>query len=138
MRRLVVEALRKDGNDVTEVADGGAMLARLAEAVDDDPSLSSIDVIVTDLRMPRFNGLELVERLADARSAIPTILMTAFGDDETRRRAKNLGACYLEKPLSMAALCGAVRRLVREKETPPGDCAGGDGDGSAPGGISKP
>ena len=66
MRRLVVEALRKDGHHVTEAADGGRLLVQIAEAFDRDPSLSAVDVIVSDVRMPVCNGIELLERLADA------------------------------------------------------------------------
>src|ERR1035441_4075980 len=98
MRRLVVEALRKDGHEVMEATDGGRMLVRLAEAFDRDPALLSVDVIVSDMRMPVCNGLDLLERLAEARWRIPCILMTAFGDDETRKRVDRIGAVLLDKP----------------------------------------
>ncbi|HEX8790560.1 MAG TPA: response regulator [Polyangiaceae bacterium] len=111
MRRLVVEALRKDGHQVTEAADGGRLLVHIAEAFDRDPSLSLVDVIVSDVRMPICTGLELLERLADARWRVPMILMTAFGDEDTRRRAERLGAILFDKPLSLDALRAAVNRL---------------------------
>ena len=113
MRRLVVEALRKDGHDVTEAADGGRLLVRLAEVFDRDPFMAAVDVIVSDVRMPVCSGLELVERLFEARWRVPCILMTAFGDDDVRRRAGAIGALLLDKPLSLDELCGAVRRAAR-------------------------
>jgi DNA-binding response OmpR family regulator len=116
MRRLVVEALRKDGHDVMEAADGGRMLVRLAEAFDGKPSVVSIDVIVSDMRMPLYNGLELLERLAEARWRVPCILMTAFGDEETRQRTDRIGAVLFDKPLAMDALRAAVNRLARRCE----------------------
>lgn len=113
MRRLVVEALRKDGHDIIEAADGGALLARLAEAYDHDASLHDVDLIVSDVWMPMRNGLELVENLFAARWRIPCVLMTAFGDDRMRRRAEAVGATLLEKPLSMDLLRVTVGRLAR-------------------------
>jgi CheY-like chemotaxis protein len=113
MRRLVVEALRKDGHDVAEASDGGRLLVRLAELFDGDPAMASVDIIVSDVRMPICSGLELVERLFEARWRIPCILMTAFGDDDIRRRAGAVGALLLDKPLSLDELREAVGRLAR-------------------------
>lgn len=113
MRRLVVEALHKDGHEVLEANDGGRLLVRLAEAFDRDPTLASVDVIVSDVRMPVCSGLELMERLFEARWRVPVILMTAFGDDETRRRAQLVGAVLFEKPLVLDELRAAVLRATR-------------------------
>jgi CheY-like chemotaxis protein len=112
MRRLVVETLRKAGHDVTEAGDGGRLLQHIVESFNRDPALSLVDVVVTDVRMPVCNGLELLERLADANWRVPVILMTAFGDDDVRRRAERLGAVLLDKPLSLDALREAVERLA--------------------------
>lgn len=112
MRRLVVEALHKDGHEVVEAADGGRLLVRLAETFDRNPAMTTIDVIVSDMRMPVCSGLVLLERLAEARWRVPCILMTAFGDDDTRRRAERIGALLFDKPLEMGALREAVRRLA--------------------------
>ncbi len=115
MRRLVVEALRNDGHLVDEASDGGGLLGKIAEVFDRDPSLAVIDLIVTDVRMPACNGLELLERLYKARWRVPFILMTAFGDEDTRRRAEIAGATYFEKPLSLDALREAVGRLTKRR-----------------------
>jgi two-component system cell cycle response regulator CpdR len=119
MRRLVVEALRKDGHQVTEATDGGRLLVHIAEAFDRDPALSLVDVIVSDVRMPVCNGLELLERLADARWRVPVILMTAFGDEDVRKRAERIGAVLFDKPLSLDALRDAVNRLAAGRSFPP-------------------
>jgi CheY-like chemotaxis protein len=113
MRRLVVESLRKDGHDVTEAADGGRLLVRLAEVFDRDPAMAAVDIIVSDVRMPICSGLDLIERMFEARWRIPCILMTAFGDDDIRRRAGAVGALLLDKPLSLDELREAVGRLAR-------------------------
>jgi CheY-like chemotaxis protein len=113
MRRLVVEALRKDGHDVIEASDGGRLLVRLAEVFDRDPSMVAVDIIVSDVRMPICSGLDLIERMFEARWRIPCILMTAFGDDVIRGRAEAVGALLLDKPLSLDELREAVVRLAR-------------------------
>jgi CheY-like chemotaxis protein len=112
MRRLVVEALRKDGHDVIEASDGGRLLVHLAEAFDRDPTLACLDVVVSDMRMPVCSGLDLFERLAEARWKVPFILMTAFGDEDTRRRAERIGAVLLDKPLSLDVLRATVTRMA--------------------------
>jgi DNA-binding response OmpR family regulator len=113
MRNLVVEALRKDGHEVQQAVDGGHLLVRLAEAFDQDPTLASIDVVVSDVRMPGCSGLEIVERLFDARWCVPLVLMTAFGDEETRNRAQRVGAVLFDKPLRLDELRAAVKRAIR-------------------------
>jgi CheY-like chemotaxis protein len=113
MRRLVVEALRKDGHDVIEASDGGRLLVRLAEVFDRDPTMAAVDVIVSDVRMPVCSGLDLLERMFEARWRVPCILMTAFGDDEIRARAERVGALLLDKPLRLDELREAVVRLAR-------------------------
>ena len=115
MRRLVVEALRKDGHDVTEAADGGWLFVMLAEACHHDPLFPAVDCIVSDVRMPICGGLDLLERLIDVSGSVPVILMTGFGDDELRARADRLGALLIEKPLSLEALrarCLAARAVA--------------------------
>jgi CheY-like chemotaxis protein len=113
MLALVVEALRKDGHDVQAVADGRDLLQRIADVFSKDRSLDSIDVVVSDVRMPGYSGLELVERLFDAQWRIPLVLMTAFGDEDTRRRAARVGAVLFDKPLSLEDLRDAVMRVAR-------------------------
>jgi DNA-binding response OmpR family regulator len=113
MRNLVVEALRKDGHDVQQAIDGGDLLVRIAEGFRRDPNRPSVDVVVSDIRMPGYSGLELVERLYNARWRIPLILMTAFGDEDTRKRAERIGAVLFDKPLRLEELREAVKRLLR-------------------------
>jgi DNA-binding NtrC family response regulator len=113
MRRILVEALRADGHKVSEAKDGSKLLDRIAEVFDRDPSLSLVDVIVTDVRMPFCSGLQLFERLTEARWRVPFILMTAFGDEQTRRLVESAGAVFFDKPVSLDALRDAVVRLTR-------------------------
>jgi len=69
--------------------------------------------VVLDLRMPGMSGLDLLRQLAATGSRIPVIILTAHGDDETRRRSLQAGAvAFLEKPFQSAALLAAVRTAL--------------------------
>ena len=69
--------------------------------------------VVLDLRMPGMSGLDLLRQLVATGSRIPVIILTAHGDDETRRRSLQAGAvAFLEKPFQSAALLAAVRTAL--------------------------
>src|SRR5436189_1953296 len=70
-------------------------------------------VAMTDLTMPGFSGLELVEQLHASKTKLPIILMTAFGTTETAIEATKLGAYdYLLKPFDMAELLDLTAKAV--------------------------
>ena len=122
MRRLIVEALRKDGHVVIEASDGGQLQVAIADESLRDPALSELGGVVSDVRMPVCGGLDVLEQLALRQQHVPFILITAFGDDETRRRAKRLGAQLLDKPLSLDALRETVADLIAGRsENAPAD-----------------
>jgi DNA-binding response OmpR family regulator len=62
--------------------------------------------------MPFVDGLEVLRGLREARSTIPVVLMTAFGDESTRREAVQLGAIVFSKPFKLEELRGVVRALL--------------------------
>jgi CheY-like chemotaxis protein len=115
MRRLVADALRKDGYDVVEVPDGGRMLVRITDECF-RAATRSIDLIVSDVRMPVCSGLEIVRAIRDSGWTVPVILMTAFGDDETRDRAATMNAVLFDKPFDLDDLRTAVSSLVPADE----------------------
>ncbi len=115
MRRLVSDALRGAGHRVIEAADGTALLDHLVAIFgEDDADQAVVDLVVTDIRMPGTSGLDVVEALRAKRRAIPVIVMTAFGDNETRLRAQRLGAVFLDKPFRIDVLIQTVRMLLTE------------------------
>ena len=70
--------------------------------------------LVLDLRMAGMSGLDLLRHLAVADSRIPVVILTAHGDEETRRRSLQAGAvAFLDKPFHSAALLDAVRAAFR-------------------------
>jgi DNA-binding response OmpR family regulator len=112
MRRLVVEALRRDGYDVTALSDGGRLLVTLAhELIGRDGGLA--DLVVSDVRMPVCTGMQILEQLRAANWRIPVILMTAFGGAPARERARTLGALLFDKPFDLDDLRTAVACLLR-------------------------
>lgn len=67
------------------------------------------DCLILDLHMPGMTGMELHEHLARMDIRIPTIVITAHGDDKARERFESAGiVAYLAKPLQNAALLAAV------------------------------
>jgi DNA-binding response OmpR family regulator len=116
MRRLVVEALRGDGYEVLEARDGGRLLVELAQELAGGSRPDLVDLLVTDLRMPICNGLQIVEQLRAARCPTPVVMMTAFGDATTRDRALALGALLFDKPFDVDDLRTAVACLLRRSE----------------------
>ena len=114
MRRLVADCLRKEGYEVHEVADGAELLLRIEESFFLRRVPAPIDLFVTDIRMPVYTGLEIVRGLREAGMHMPVVIMTAFGNPETRERAETLGAVLLDKPFKMEALRTVVRRLLHQ------------------------
>lgn len=113
MRRLVSDCLRKAGHEVDEVSDGSTLLRRVESSL---MVRTTVDLVVTDVRMPGYSGLEIVSCLREARVHVPVVLMTAFGNLETQQRAEQLGATLLDKPFKMEELKVLVDRLLREAQ----------------------
>jgi FixJ family two-component response regulator len=64
------------------------------------PRLAETACLIADINMPGMTGIELYRHLRDSDNAIPTILVTAYGDDDAEARALRDGAiCYLRKPV---------------------------------------
>ena len=64
------------------------------------PRLVETACLIADVHMPAMTGLELHRRLIDMGHAIPTILVTAYPDNDVRARVLNDGVvCYLRKPV---------------------------------------
>lgn len=112
MRRLVADCLRREGYEVFEVRDGAELLLRVEDSFFLKPAPVPVDLFVTDNRMPMYTGLEIVSGLREAGLQMPVVIMTAFGNAETRQQAEALGAALLDKPFKMEALRVLVRRLL--------------------------
>jgi FixJ family two-component response regulator len=83
------------------------------------PQLAETACLIADIHMPAMTGLELYRRLIDTGRAIPTILVTAFPNDDDRARALNDGVlCYLRKPVDEEQLIRCVREALRSGAPP--------------------
>ena len=70
-------------------------------------------LILSDINMPGMSGLELLPRTRRARPDVPVIMITAYGDAETRRKAAEAGAVGLfTKPIDFPELRGEIGRRV--------------------------
>jgi two-component system NtrC family response regulator len=100
--------LKEDGYEVARANEGSAGLSLLEKM---DP-----DVVLTDLRMPGMDGLELLTRIKEMRPDTMVILMTAFGTVKTAVKAMKLGAeDYLGKPIDVEELEVILQRAVEKK-----------------------
>jgi FixJ family two-component response regulator len=83
------------------------------------PCISETACLIADVNMAEMTGVELHERLVDAGHAIPTILVTAYPNDDDRARALNGGVvCYLRKPVDDQRLLGCLRAALASYEPP--------------------
>ena len=70
-----------------------------------NPEDVSLILVFSDINMPGMTGLELLPRIRATRPDVPVIMITAYGDAETRRKALEAGAAgLLTKPIDFAAL----------------------------------
>ena len=69
-------------------------------------------VILSDINMPGMDGLALLHEIKTRRPDLPVIMVTAYGDDERRRRATAYGAAeFLTKPVDFDSLKARLRQL---------------------------
>jgi len=80
--------------------------------------------VISDIRMPGMNGIELVRELKSRGAVCPVILITGHGDVALAVEAMKAGAVdFIEKPFDDQALLGAVRAALDAYSAPPGDGA---------------
>jgi DNA-binding NtrC family response regulator len=100
--------LREDGYDVAQANEARTGLALVEKT---DP-----DIVLTDLRMPGMDGLELLAKVKELRPDTMVILMTAYGTVKTAVRAMKLGAeDYLPKPIDVEELEVILQRTLEKK-----------------------
>jgi len=76
-----------------------------------------IDLVVTDIRMPGMDGYELLSMIRFASTDVPVIAMSAFESPEMKDTLSDLGVlCFLEKPLSLQELVGAIQEGLRQND----------------------
>jgi two-component system NtrC family sensor kinase len=105
---LANSVLRPEGYQVLTAVDGKQALDK---ALAEKP-----DLIITDLRMPRLSGLELIAGLRRAGADIPVILTTFYGSEQAAIQAFRLGARdYIVKPYEVKEMLESVERALMER-----------------------
>ena len=109
LRKVVRDALEQAGHEVETAADGDEALGLTAER--------AFDLVVTDLAMPRRDGLELVRELRRS-SAVPILVLTVRGEEREKVKLLDAGADdYMTKPFGVAELMARARALLRRVES---------------------
>jgi CheY-like chemotaxis protein len=103
----------RQGRFVMEFAlSAGDALERLVHP----PAQMDLILILSDINMPGMTGLELLPRIKALRPELPVIMITAYGDAETKRRALEAGAQgLLTKPIDFTALKSEIDTRVAER-----------------------
>ena len=101
------DALAKEGHEVVSCGTGREALSLLDETV---------AVVISDLRMPGMDGLELLRRIKETQPAIEVVLMTAYSTVANAVEALKLGAHdYLTKPFATSEMLLILERLVAHR-----------------------
>ena len=116
LRRWLSEVLTQNGYSVTQAVSGDELLERLWERSHEK---TDYDLIVSDVRMPGLNGLEVLEGLRDefepSIGNTPIIFITAFGDHEVHEEAKELRAVVFDKPFDVDELIAHADLVLGRK-----------------------
>jgi two-component system KDP operon response regulator KdpE len=109
--RVLLRGLESAGYQVRIASDGRAGLETFRSWLP--------DLVITDLSMPGYTGLELCERIRQL-SEVPVLVLSVKEDEQTKVKAFDLGADdYVSKPFGMAELTARVRALLRRSATAP-------------------
>jgi len=115
MRQFLTHLLQREGHVVRVAENAGEALAQLRQ--------QPPDLIISDIRMPDMNGVELLRAARELLPDVEVIMMTAFANVDTAREAFLLGAYdFVQKPFDNDLLKETVTRalekisLVKEKE----------------------
>ena len=112
--------LETEGLDVEEYTDGQSAL--------DAFTLSMPDLAILDIKMPRMDGMDLLQRLRQ-KSLLPVIFLTSKDDEIDEILGLRMGADdYVTKPFSQRLLLERIRSLLRRKDANEGKLVGDEGE----------
>ena len=111
IRRVLVRILKDEDSsfEINEASDGKKGL----DLIKND----SYDLVLCDIKMPKVDGIELLQRTRKTNSAIPFIMLTGHGNIETAVESMKLGAYdFISKPPDLNRLINSVRNALEKKE----------------------
>lgn len=128
IRTVLVDLLQAHGYDVLKAADGEQALELLLSR--------EVDLALLDINMPKVNGLKVLKIMARECPGIPSIILTAHGEEQDRVRGLESGADdYVVKPFSTAELLARIAAVLRRS---PGRPAAPGAALTFPGGALNP
>jgi two-component system cell cycle sensor histidine kinase/response regulator CckA len=110
VRRFASRVLQREGYDVVEAADGAEALEVVQRQKD------SFAVVVSDIVMPRLNGVELLLALTVSYPGLPVILISGYATAELAELGIAAPCGILPKPFTAEQLLAEVRRCMRRSE----------------------
>jgi two-component system cell cycle sensor histidine kinase/response regulator CckA len=109
VRAFSARALRNKGYNVLEARSGEAALELLSEQQD------PIDLLITDVVMPKIDGPTLVKEVRGERPDLKVIFISGYAEDAFRKRLdQDAGIHFLPKPFSLKQLAGKVKEVMAE------------------------
>jgi two-component system, NtrC family, response regulator PilR len=119
MREFLEILLKKEGHKVASARDGEEALSRFQK--------DSFDLVLSDIKMPKLDGLELLRKIKELRPNLGVIMITAFASPEDAITAMKAGAYdYLTKPFKLDEIKSVIRNALArpagpaEEKAPPG------------------
>jgi len=105
LRRVLHAILRREGHEVVQAVDGAEALSML----------EGVDVVVTDLRMPKVDGMEVLRTAVRTHPQTPVIMVTAYGSVGQAVEAIKAGAFdYIEKPFEQDQIRLIIEKAVKQ------------------------
>ena len=120
LRRVLSAQLARDGYEVHTACDGEEALATLRD--------HHVDLVITDLRMPKIDGMELLRRSRKMDAELPVVIITAHGSVDNAVEALKTGAFdYITKPFDQAEVRNVVRKALRTRSLTSADASAVEG-----------
>ena len=110
VRRFASRVLEREGYVVVEARDG-------VEAIEILKQGHSFEAVVSDIIMPRMNGVELMQALSTTEPGLPVILMSGYATNTLAELGINAPCAILPKPFPAERLLEEVRRCTQKRDT---------------------
>jgi two-component system, response regulator, stage 0 sporulation protein F len=108
-RELFFTILSDEGYDITLANNGEEALAKFKS--------EACDLVITDIKMPVMDGLQLLQEIRKTGSKTDVIMVTAYGEVESYLKAMSLGAAeYINKPIRIKELKRIVHKVLTERK----------------------
>lgn len=110
MSKLIADILKEAGYQEDRATDFDSAMRKLKK--------QSYGLVILDYKLPHISGLTLLEEIKKINPSLPVIMISAYGNDYVKAKAKELGAfCFLDKPFAIKELLQSIKeRLADEKK----------------------